>query len=202
MPSHRRPRIIPFSGVLALLLSATLLQCDDTGSSSQDGDRPGPNDPAPVSYRLDAQLDGEFARGVRIEEGDWSAVGSRQEIELTFHATGMSNVKQFEFDLEFEPRHAFDLAQAQFAPAEPLLTLPPGVQHLSNGQLKIAAANFTGTTEGDAVLGTLTLETSESLTVLVQAHIRVSLFSIGPLSTNRETYDADHLNMGIILNKR
>ena len=139
---------------------------------------------------------------MRINGGNWSAVGSRQEIELTFHATGMSNVKQVEFDLEFDPRPAFDLAQARFAPAEPLLTLPPGVQHLANGQLKIAAANLTGITQGDAPLGTLTLKTSDRLTVLEQAEIRIAFFSIGPSSGDRDDYEGDDLNMGITLNKR
>ncbi len=120
---------------------------------------------------------------------------------LTFHATGMSNVKQFELDLEFDPRHAFDLAPARFVGTAPFVAPGAGVQPLS-GRLKVGAASFTGATEGDAVLGTLTLRTSETVTVLVQAHIRVALFSIGPSSTNREDYEGDDLNMGIVLNKR
>ena len=201
MPTHRLLNVAAKAGLTALLLSAGLLHCDDPSNGSEDGDLPGPNDPAPVSYRLEAQLDGDYVRAVRIEDGDWSAVGSGQEIDLTFDATGLSNVKQFEFDLEFDPRDAFDLEAARFVGSEPFLAPGTGVQHI-DGRLKVGAASFTVGIDGDAALGTLTVRTSARVNVMTQAHIRVIFFSVGPTSTQREDYDSEDLNMGIILNKR
>jgi hypothetical protein len=191
---------------MAVLLCLGILHCNGSNGGNR-SQRPLPSltdQPNDSSYSLEAQLDGQYVTGIRIDEGNWSAIGPRQTIELTFRAEGMSGIGQFEIDIELDPPSAFDVAGSAFVPVNPFITLPGGIDPLPDieNKIKIAAADLTRTTSGDAVLGTLNLKTSAGFSPQTQARIRIVFFSMGPDSQNRNSYSAQDLNMGLTINQQ
>ncbi len=146
------------------------------------------------------RLDDRYIAEFRIEGDRWKATGPRQEIALTFAASGLSSVRQVELLLEPSPASAFDLASAVFEPAAPLVTLPPGTETTGDNQLRVGAATLTDDLAGDRILGTLTLKTSASFNAFVRAHISIRLRSVGPRATQRDSYGAAELNLGVVVN--
>lgn len=152
------------------------------------------------NLRQQVSLDDRYIGELRIEGDSWKATGPRQEISLTFAASGLASVRQVELLLEPSPDSAFDLSTAVFEPVAPLVTLPPGAEIAGNNQLRIGAATLTVDLAGNRILGTLTLKTSSSFNAFVRAHITVRLLSVGPGVSQRDTYEAGELNLGVIVN--
>ena len=150
--------------------------------------------------RQQVRLDGQYIAEIRIEGDSWQASGPQQEIALTFAASGLSSFRQLELILKLSPPSAFDLASAAFEPVAPLVTLPPGVEVSDGTQLRAGAASLTQDLVGDRILGTLTLTTSSSFNALTRAQIDVVLLSVGPRVLERETYEAQQLNLGVVVN--
>lgn len=146
------------------------------------------------------RLDGRYIAEFRIEGDSWTATGPQQEIALTFAATGLSSVRQLELLLEPSPASAFDLSSAVFEPTAPLVTLPPGTELAGDNQLRVGAATLTDDLVGSRVLGTLTLKTSTSFNAFVRAHIGIRLLSLGPGVSQRDSYGAAELNLGVVVN--
>ncbi|MCH7930308.1 MAG: DNA-protecting protein DprA [Proteobacteria bacterium] len=71
---------------------------------------PGVSDNLQQLVRLDDRYIAEF----RIEGDRWKATGPRQEIALTFAASGLSSVRQVELLLEPSPASAFEQIRAAF----------------------------------------------------------------------------------------
>lgn len=193
-------------GAAALFPLAALLCCGT--DSGKNGGRsslplPGQTGPGNVPLRLTAQLNGRYAKSVRIEEDTWKATGPQQEISLSFAAGGMEKVKQFEFVLTFDPATALDLEASTFVPPQPFLTFGSGIELLPEGQLRLGGAilqaDAYAPAEGD--LGTLTLRTGTLFQARTQVKVRVTFFSIGPSFQDRDDYRAEDLNMGLVLNE-
>ena len=146
------------------------------------------------------RLNDRYIAEFRIEGGSWKAIGPQQEIAMTFAASGLASVRQLELLLEPSPVSAFDLGSAVFEPVAPLVTLPPGTEIAGNNLLRLGAATLTDDLDGNRVLGTLTLRTSASFNALVRAHISISLLSVGPGVSQRDSYEAAELNLGIVVN--
>jgi hypothetical protein len=182
---------------LCLLVGLVSLQCNSSNNNSgKSSNLPLPNFPGNDQLQFEAQVEGSYVRGLRIEQDLPTAIGAHAEIEINFTGLGMSNIGQFEFKIEPDPPTAFDLSASSFSPSLPFVTFPPGVEVQENNQLWVVGANLQGNTNGDAELGTLTLHTSPTFN---GATLRLVLFSIGPSSTQRDNYTDDQLNMGVVL---
>ena len=172
-----------------LLLAALFASCGTDSTQS-------PNANPPV---LSAQLDGRYAQSIRIEEGQFTATGPGQEIVLTFAAQGMVDVKQFELRLEIEPANALAFEGSSFAATEPFIN-PLGIVLTEEGLWHTGGASITETKKGDDILGTLTLRTGDGFDASVQVQVRVTFFSLGPSSSDRDDYTAVDLNIGVVIN--
>ena len=147
------------------------------------------------------QLDGRYVAQIRIEDGGaWRANRAQQEIALTLTATGLTSVRQVEFVVKPTPVSAFDLASAVFTPAAPLRTLGVGVEVERGTQIRAGAATLTEDVVGDRVLGTLTLKTSTTFNALTKAQLGVVFVSVGPSVSDRENFEEEDLNLGVIVN--
>ncbi|MYC69559.1 MAG: hypothetical protein F4X17_02490 [Gemmatimonadetes bacterium] len=175
----------------ALLFLAALLASCGTDSTQS------PNADPPV---LSAQLDGRYAQSIRIEGDQFTATGPGQEIVLTFAAQGMVNVKQFELRLEIEPVNALAFEGSSFIATDPFLTPPFSIELTEEGLWRTGGASITETKRGDDILGTLTLRTGDGFTAGMQVQVRVAFFSLGPSFSDRDSYTAADLNMGVVIN--
>ena len=147
------------------------------------------------------QLDGRYVTQIRIQGGGaWRANRAQQEIALTLAATGLISVRQVEFVVRPTPPSAFDLTSAVFIPAAPLRTLGVGVQIENGTQIRAGAATLTEDVVGDRILGTLTLRTSSTFNGLTRAQLGVVFVSVGPSVSDRETFEEEDLNLGVIVN--
>lgn len=189
-----------------LLFLAAFAACGtDTPKNAETpgGSLPLPGQPNSGSLELEAQLGGRYMQSIRIEEGEFTATGPGQDIALTFAASGMSNVKQFEFRLQIDPADALDFAGSAFVATQPFLQPPPtGIEQMDNGQWRLAGAIFGESKEGDNMLGTLTLKTKDGFDAGTEVQVRVAFFSVGPSFSDRDDYTAADLNMGVVINKR
>lgn len=188
-----------------LLLPFLLFSCENDSLQNRENPtrdlppiRPLPN-PDKNELQLEAQVAGRYVASIHIDADDWSAIGSGQEVPLTFRATGMSQVKQFRLKLQVEPIEALDLSASRFTSIDPFFV--PGIDIPAANQLETGAAIFgPELVEGDGLLGTLTLRTSPAFAAGTQVRIQVILFSIGPSSTERDEYSTDELQLGIVVN--
>jgi hypothetical protein len=189
----------------ALLLAVAGFHCNDGRTGS--GDRPTlpwpdqlQSTPA-VELRQQVRLDGRYVKEVRLEPSQTRGLAPQQEVTVRFLATGMSQVKQFEFVVRVEPSGAFDLSAATFAPAKPFATFGNGVEMVEEGRLRIAGALFSRdqTVQGDQLLGALSLKTSPAYSPSAQPRVRVEFFSVGPTSTERDSYTEEQLQLGVAL---
>ena len=175
-----------------LLLAALFASCDTDSTKI-----PSASSPSPA---LSAQLDGRYAQSIRIEEGQFTATGPGQEVVLSFAAQGMVNVKQFELRLQIEPANALVFAGSSFAATEPFLTPPLSIELMEEGLWRTGGASVTETKKGDDILGALTLRTSDGFDAEMQVQVRVAFFSLGPSFSDRDSYTAADLNMGVVIN--
>ncbi len=186
-----------------LFLSLYALHCNSSDSAGSRAQHPSPIRPNGTEYNLKAQLDGNYVKGIRIEESNWSAVGPQQDVELKFQAEAMVGIGQFEFHLELAPSNAFDVSASSFVTAAPFVTLLGGIDPGStSSRIKIGGANMNRSSNGDAVLGTLNLQTSSQFTRQTEARIRIVFFSMGPESQIRDNYSTQDLNMGVVVNQQ
>ena len=195
----------PLFALTPLLFTLLLIGCES--DPSKDSDNPGrfvPVDPSPPratgELRLEAQLDGRYVQGIQIQPEDLSAIGPGEEIAITFKAQGMQAIGQFDLILESRPATRFDMDSSAFVPEPPFVTLPPGIEEQDDGQVRFIGVNFERSTSGDAELGTLRLQTPADFSDQNPLHLSVVFFSIGPSSTERDSYRAEELQLGIVVN--
>ena len=154
-----------------------------------------------LALNANAELNGRYVKGVRIDGDSFSASAPGQDVEITFTATGLNNVKQFEVRLRIEPEAAFDLAASSFAPLQPFISPPTSVERTEDGLWRTGGASVTRVVEGDATFGTLKLKTASGFDSDTQVRVQVDYFSIGPSFSDRDDYNANDLQMGVIVNK-
>lgn len=195
----------PLLFLTPLLFALILIGCQS--DPSKDSDNPGrsvPINPSPPStteeLRLEARLDGRYIQGIQIEPGDWSAIGPGQEIAITFKAQGLQGIGQFDLIMEPRPATRFDMRSSVFVPKPPFVTLPPGVEQQEDGQVRFIGVNFEKSTSGDAELGTLRLRTPADFSTRDPLRLSVVFISMGPTSTQRDSYQAQELQLGIVVN--
>jgi hypothetical protein len=200
------------STVVAVICATLMAVLGCEGDPSQDSDNPAPyvplnpSRPEPpsgeVPLALEAQLVGQYADGLAITGGSWNDVGSRRAIQITFSASGMVGIGQFDVVLTPDPPTQFDIALSQFVPEPPFLTLGTGVEQLDDGSIRFIGVNFQRTSNGAAVLGTINLRTEASFSVDHQVELPVSFFSIGPTSADRDSFQQADINVGVIINSQ
>ena len=192
----------------ALVVGATalcgllLFACSD--DNPQSGGTPLPDPPnSDSSYRQQISLSGGYADRLDIGGGPWQASGPQEEVTLTFVASGLSEVKQFQIDIKLEPATAFDIEGTIFLAEDPFVDpFPNGVVLVSPTQVQMGAAILgNNVISGDKTLGTLKIRTSQTFGRLVQAQIGVERFSVGPSSSDRDEYSAETLNLGVVVNE-
>jgi len=184
---------------VALVLSAGCSSDSPNLGVPTDGSLPRPGDiggGGADGLRQELSLDGQYAGSVRLE-GSWSASGPGQEVAVTFVAVDLVGVKQFEFLVEPNPAAAFDLEGASFTTDSPFITLPGGVRLDDDGRMRLGGASLASPVSGTQGLGTLTLSTSATFSAAANAELRVVLVSLGPTSTQRDTYEGDDLGLGV-----
>ena len=95
---------------ILMILAVTLSYCGtESAKNSHEQIVSGQSLPVPsntTSLGLEARLDGRYAQSIRIEGSAFTATQPGDKIDLTFVASGMSNVKQFEVRLEIDPASA------------------------------------------------------------------------------------------------
>ena len=190
------------AATVALALCLHVLGCSDGGPQS--GTEPGPRPPdSATGYRQQSTLSGDYAGRIDIVGGPWQASGPQQQVNLTFVASGLSDVKQFQLDLKIEPAVAFDTATAVFVTEDPFTDpFPNGVIVVSQDRLQVGAAILgNNVVSGEKTLGTLRITTSSTFGRLVRARIGVERFSVGPTSVERDEYLASELNLGVVVNE-
>lgn len=192
-------RLLPVGAALLLLAAG----CSNDGPNlgvPTGGNLPGPGDigdgAGEEGLRQQIRFDGEFMAELRLE-GSWDADGPGQDVTVTFVAEGLTGVKQFEFLVAPSPAGAFDLEGASFATDSPFITLPGGVRREDNGRLRMGGASLANPVDGTHTLGTLTLATSSSYNTFSEARLNVVRVSVGPTSTQRDTYEGDSLRLGV-----
>jgi hypothetical protein len=193
--------------LLALLLTTALalLHCGNDSGKNGGASQPLPGPDSGnqnTSLSLDAQLSGRYAQNVRIAQGSFKANRPGEDIEITFIASGLSNVKQFEFRLRLDPNAAFDLKASSFAPKQPFIAPPISIELTEDGLWRTGGASVTQALEGEATLGTLKLKTATGFDANTQVRLQMDFFSIGPSFSDRDDYAANDLKIGIIINER
>jgi len=195
---------------LPLLILLACTGCDANPSKTSDNPgahvslnptRPAPPDTA-TALALRCRLDGTYADGLEISGGNWSNIGPRQLVELTFTASGLREIGQFEMVVTPDPPVRFDLELSRFEPAPPFLTLGSGMESSGESGVRFIGVNFERNSQGTAVLGTLRLRTPADFADTLTVRLPVTFFSIGPTSTERDRYTADQLHLGVIINGR
>ncbi len=148
----------------------------------------------------EGQLYGRYVQSIRIQEEEFTATGPGERIDLTFTATGLANVKQFEIRLEVEPNGILDFESSSFAPVEPFVALPGhSIELMDGGQWRTGGASFGEAKEGDGVLGTLTVVTGDGFSASTEVGIKVVFFSLGPSFSNRDDYGGSDLNLEVLI---
>ena len=140
---------------LSLVCALALLHCGSdpvqNGTPAQPlpfpGNTGGPTN-GDAELTLNADLNGRYVKGVRIDKDSFSASAPGQDVEITFAATGLSNVKQFEVRLRIEPEAAFDLAASSFVPLQPFISPPTSVERTEDGLWRTGGASVTRVVEG------------------------------------------------------
>lgn len=190
-----------------LFLALCLTHCES--DPSKDSDNPGlsvpirpPRNPEEGKLQLEAQFDGQFVKGLQIQEGNWSAIGPQEDIVVTFKALGMREIGQFDIIMEPDPPTVFDIAASIFMPDGPFITMDKGVEQQEDGKVRLIGVDLQKSTNGDATLGTLKLKTVADFSTRDELRLRVVFFSIGPSSTERDNYETEDLSLGVLINEQ
>ena len=200
LPLLRATPLLPVSAVC--FLAGGILHCGSNGGNKGQLSGSTQTSSDSMGLGLEAQLGGRYVAAILIEEGAWAATGPQQDVLLTFHVKDASEIKQFEGIAELHPAESFDQEASLFVPNSAFVTLPGnGVELLDNNQVKFGGASLASAIEGDFTLGTLTLKTAAGFSTLTQARVQIVFFSVGPSSTERDNFEADDLNMGVVINQ-
>ena len=198
------PKSTPMLAIfLVCCLVAGALSCGQNGGNKvqPSGSSQTPTDS--IGLGLKAQLGGRYIASILIEEGDWASTGPQQDVVLTFQVKEASEVRQFEGIVELHPAASFDQKASAFVPDSAFVTLPSnGVELVDDNRVRFGGASLAKSMEGDFDLGSLTLKTASGFSTLAQASIQVVFFSVGPSSMERDNYEADDLNMGVVVNQK
>ena len=162
-----------------------------------DGAGPGETPDGGNGLNAAAALAGSYAHGLRVEAGLPASLDAGAQVGLTFAVEGMVDVRQFEAVVELEPAGAFDPASAIFEPASPFITFGPGAEVRSENTLRIGGASLGSGQSGTAVLGTMKLNATAAIGAAESVVLRLTLFSIGPSSSLRDTYATGELQMEV-----
>ena len=126
--------------------------------------------------------------------------GTKIPVELS--AAGLVGVEQVEAIVTVSPADAFDLAATTFAGSSAFSLSAPGVEVEGNQVRGGAVINLNdAAVDGDHVLGTFTLVTSDSFTEEMEADIVVHSVSLGPSSGVRDYLDTELLSRSMHLNR-
>ena len=188
--------------LVAFTIALTVAHCGETNRSSNlqlPNPAPGAGEP---ELNLKAELYGRYIGEISIDGTRWAATGPGQDVALTFDAIGLEQVVQFELIVETEPANLFDFDASSFAPQGPFVTFGSGVEAIGEDRLRFGGANLRSPVAGDRTLGTLSLTTAAGFSASTSVRVRLVFFSIGPSSSERDSYDADQLNMGVVVNAR
>ncbi len=198
---QRRLTLLP----LLLTCVLALLHCGGdsgkNGSASPSLPGPGGNSGGNTALSPNAELNGRYAQTVWIAGQNFTASEPGQEIEVTFMAKGLSNVKQFEFRLRLDPVSAFDFSASSFVPLQPFIAPPVSIEITEDGLWRTGGASVTKPIEGEATFGTLKLKTGNGFNANTQVRIQVDFFSVGPNFSDRDDYNSSDLKMGVIVNE-
>ena len=186
--------------VVIAVLVLSWVNCGETNRSSN-LQFPSPV-PSEAELNPKAKLNGRYVEEISIDGSRWSSTGPGGNIQLTFNAVGLEQVVQFEFIVETEPASLFNFDASSFAPQGPFVTFGSGIEEVAENRLRFGGANLRSPVAGNRILGTLSLTTSDGFGAASIARIRVVFFSIGPSSSDRDSYDADQLKMGVVVNSR
>ena len=118
--------------------------------------------------------------------------GPGEEIEVELSAIGLVGVKQVEAIVTVAPAEAFDLEATTFVGSDAFSLSAPAVE-VSGNQVRGGAVVIDTPVDGDSVLGTFTLVTSDSFTEEMEADIVVHSVSLGPSSGMRDYLDDELL---------
>lgn len=121
--------------------------------------------------------------------------GAGANIPVVLSADGLAGVKQVEVIVTVSPADAFDLEATTFSGSSAFILPAPGVEVEGNQVRGGAVVNTTTSdaVDGDSVLGTFTLVTSDSFTEEMEADIVVHSVSLGPSSGVRDYLDTELL---------
>ncbi len=150
---------------------------------------------------LELPLSGQYVSLISVTGGPWLATEPGQQVNLIFTADGLVDVKQFDFLVRLDPPEAFDITGAIFRTDNPFLNpFPGGVDLLSDTEIKMGAAILgTSVVNGERILGTLSIPTSETFTRSQPARLVIQSFSVGPSSFDRDTYGETDLELSIVV---
>ena len=128
--------------------------------------------------------------------------GPGTEIPVELSAAGLVGVEQVEAIVTVSPADAFDLAATTFAGSSAFSLSAPDVEVEGNQVRGGAVINLNdAAVDGDHVLGTFTLVTSDSFTEEMEADIVVHSVSLGPSSGVRDYLDTELLSRSMHLNR-
>ncbi|MEE2657411.1 MAG: hypothetical protein VX733_02835 [Candidatus Latescibacterota bacterium] len=153
-----------------------------------------------AKLRQSVDLDGRYATGVRIEGDHWQAQEPAQEVQFTVVMSGMREVRQFELTISPDPPEAFDLSTAVFKAKTGFLNPFPSGLQFEGTNMRMGAANLSSVVTDEDTLGTFRITTASTFGRLTPARLEVIRLSIGPSSTQRDTYDAQELRLGVDVN--
>jgi hypothetical protein len=200
---HHRLTLFPLllTCVLALLHCGSDSGKDGSASPSLPGPSNGNNSGGDITLSPNADLNGRYVQTVRIAGSSFTASAPGEDIEITFVANGLSNVKQFEFRLRLDPAAAFDLTASSFVPLQPFIAPPVSIERTEDGLWRTGGASVTRVVEGEATLGTLKLKTGNGFNADTQVRVQVDFFSVGPSFSDRDDYNSSDLKMGVVINE-
>ena len=171
-------------------LSLLLFLCTITVARGQD-----------VDSELRVPLAGDFASELRVNGGPWRATEPGHPLALTFTASGLAGVKQFDFVVRLEPPDAFDATSIRFVTDSPFTNpVAGGVDKISESELKMGAAILGAAIDGERALGTLMMQTNTDFSAALAARLVIQSFSIGPTSFERNEYDEEQLKLEVLVN--
>ncbi len=148
---------------------------------------------------LEAILNGQYIQSLHLHGGPWQINEPDQEITLHFDGTGLVQVKQVELVFIFEPLEAFNLDSAVFEPSEPaFITLGTGLEPAGKARLRSGFISFQNQ-NGDMALGTLRLKLNSTFIDSMGATVQLILLSLGPSSTERESYEAEVAHLKVYI---
>ena len=154
-----------------------------------------------VDSELRVPLAGDFASELRVTDGPWRATEPGHPLTLTFTASGLAGVKQFDLVVRLEPPDAFDATSMRFVTDSPFTNpVAGGVDKISESELKMGAAILGAAIDGERALGTLMIQTNTDFSAALAARLVIQSFSIGPTSFERNEYDESQLKLEVLVN--